>query len=108
MNAPLGHTEIFESLATRPIWLAVRLLFPGKPTRQQLLDLFDGRASYDVITEWRYGRVMPPDWARDMLLDKVHKALPTNAIDKAIRGLPQGPGLRAGAKNLAAYLARRP
>lgn len=107
MNAPPDHVQLFESLATKPIWLAIRLLYPNKPTRQELLSIFDGRASYEQITEWRYGRVMPPNWAREMLLAKVHQALPAKAIDKAIRELPQGPGLRVGAKNLANYLARR-
>jgi hypothetical protein len=43
--------------------------FPG--VHRCLVDLFAGRAQYGAIQGWRFGRRNPPDWAIDMLAQRL-------------------------------------
>lgn len=38
--------------------------------RAEIVALFDGRASPQLIDHWRAGRALPPQWARETLLQK--------------------------------------
>lgn len=72
---------------------------------RDLVQLFDGRAAYTTILNWKAGRRNMPAWAIARLRQHWH------SIDNAARAdldrIKPGPSQRAGAKNLAAYLARR-
>lgn len=67
--------------------------------------LLDGRAPRVSTLHWKAGRYGPPAWAIDLLRDKLQQR---HAIERAIADKAKpGPGLKAGARNLAEYLARR-
>jgi hypothetical protein len=40
-------------------------------TRQQLLDLFDNRASFACVRAWRYGWGAAPEWAVELIRSKL-------------------------------------
>lgn len=70
-----------------------------------LADIFDGRASPERIMNWKAGRRGIPQWAADLLRDKLAQK---HARELTIAAqIKTGPGKRAGAINLAEYLARR-
>lgn len=64
-----------------------------------LVALFDGRASYHTIRDWRRGRYGPPRWAVELLQEK------TAAHLAAIAQIKTGPGSRAGYRNIGAWRA---
>jgi len=87
-----------------PFAALVETLRPGA-TGKDLVELLDGRAPRLNALHWRAGRAGPPAWAIDLLRDKLYQR---HERERAIADKAKpGPGLRAGAKNLAAYLARR-
>lgn len=72
--------------------------------KRDLVQLFDSRAAYTTILNWKAGRRNMPAWAITRLRQHWH------AIDNAARAdldqIKQGPGQRASAINLARYRAR--
>ena len=82
----------------------IEALAPGA-RGSRLVPLFDGKASQWRIANWRAGRRGYPRWAIEILRTKLQRrhALELEAISK----MKEGPGLKAGARNLAEYLARR-
>jgi len=70
-----------------------------------LVALFGHRVARTTIANWRAGRRNVPPWAIDLLRNKIRAAHESELAD--LSQVKAGPGLRAGAKNLAAYLARR-
>ena len=86
---------------------AVELLKPGA-TGKQAAALLDNKVSRNVACNWLAGRRQAPQWALRTLARKIRsEALPRLAIADHLDNVPERTGLKAGAKNLAAYLARR-
>lgn len=64
---------------------AIKILRPSPITRQQLLDLFDNRASFACARAWRYGWGAAPEWATDLIRSKLRaKAAELEKIAAAI------------------------
>jgi hypothetical protein len=83
---------------------AISVLAPGASC-SELVPLFDGRVCRQQIATWRAGRRRPARWALELLatkIDQLHRE--TRA---ALLANETGPGRKAGARNLAEYLARR-
>lgn len=66
-----------------------------------LVALFDGRASYHTIRNWRRGKNITPKWAVDLLRAK------HDARGAAIDTIPTGLGRAASMANLGAWRAAR-
>lgn len=82
----------------------IETLQPGAGGRA-IVKLLDGRALRHNVLHWKAGRAKPPAWAVDLLRAKLQRK---HEHERTIAAqLEHGPGLRAGAKNLAAYLARQ-
>jgi len=70
--------------------------------------LLEHKASRQLATHWYAGRRQAPQWALDMLASKLAAiARPRLQLAEQLRRLPPRIGKRAGAKNLAAYNARK-
>lgn len=82
----------------------VDILKPGA-TGSDMVALLDGRTQRTRTLDWKAGRYGPPAWAIDLLRAKLRQRHEKESAIAA-RAKP-GPGLQAGAKNLAVYLARR-
>ena len=94
-------------LHATPFSRLVEVLRPGA-TGRDLVELLDGKANRTTALHWRSGRRGVPQWAIEILRDKLRRRHERERlIADHIATLPERPGLRAGAKNLAAYLARR-
>lgn len=79
-----------------------------KTTGRDLVTLLDGRAKRTAALHWYAGRRAAPKWVLDLLAVKLRaKATKPATIAAELERLPPRLGQRAGAKNLAAYLARR-
>lgn len=109
-DAPEGSIcleEYHETPATRgaplPIAAALKRLVPSG-RRADLIALFDGRAPWLTIRDWRRGRRSIPQWARDLLQEKAQQL--HRDVDAILAVAPRGPGCRAGLKNLMAWHAR--
>ena len=91
-----------------PVATIIERLQPGAD-RLTLIAWFDGRAPWETIRKWKSGHLPAPHWAIDLLEQKeLQRAAAMQAeIAAARQAREQLPGRRAGAKNLAAYLARR-
>lgn len=61
-----------------PIGIAIEHLLPPPILRADLVALFDGHATYGLIQAWRYAARHPPQWALDLILDKLNR--PTQSI----------------------------
>ena len=70
-----------------------------------MVALLDGKADRVDTLHWKAGRYGPPAWAIELLRDKLARR---HDLERSIaaRAKP-GPGLKVGARNLAAYLAAR-
>ena len=92
------------------VWLfsaAVKALNPN-PTGPQIAALLDGKISPEVANHWFAGRRHAPRWALDRLAQRIREhTAPALAIVSQIDKAPERPGKQAGARNLAAYLAKR-
>ena len=86
---------------------AIKQLLNPPITRQELLDLFDNRASFACLRAWRYGWLAAPPWAVDLLQSKVKKraAEMIRSVEN-IQGRIGGPGLR-GAEHWRQYNERK-
>jgi hypothetical protein len=74
----------------------------GEP---DLRALFGHRAARSTIANWKAGRRALPPWAKEILRQRWRFIAAETARD--IEQIKTGPGLKAGARNLAEYLARR-
>jgi len=45
--------------------------YPGRNAR--LLALFQNRVSLETIQAWRYGNLLPPQWAKDILANELER-----------------------------------
>lgn len=112
-RAPLDYRLNFTRLpVSHDFRLALAALVPNGSSAKAFESVFDGKANYDAINGWRYGRRHAPQWALRILADKLEAkhAAPYNeacAIAQRLRAVPERLGLKAGARNLAIYLARR-
>jgi hypothetical protein len=99
-----GHTPNFDSREATPFAELVNVLHPGA-TGKPLVGLLDGKARRTTALDWISGRRNAPQWAIDLLRRKLHErqALELEIAAKAKPGV----GKQAGARNLAAYLAKR-
>ena len=87
-----------------PFAQTVEALRPGA-TGKDLVELLDGKAERTLALHWKAGRANPPQWAIDLLCDKLarrHAAERSAALQ-----MKTGPGRKAGTRNLLAYMARR-
>ena len=90
-----------------PFAEGIEALQPGA-TGRDMVDLLDGRAKRTTALEWKSGRHRAPRWALQLLASKIRqRANQQAAIAARLDATPERPGYAAGAKNLAAYLARR-
>ena len=68
---PSGYPDSFpKSPAHQEIDAAIRLLVPPR-NRPALVALFDGRAHWQTSRSWRSGRRGAPQWALDMLVQRL-------------------------------------
>lgn len=80
------------------------LLKPGASGRD-IAELLDGKVTRLNALHWKAGRSKPPAWAVELLRAKLQRK---HEHERAIVSeLEIGPGLKAGAINLARYRARR-
>lgn len=90
-----------------PFSQLANILHPGA-TGKDLVALLDGKANRTTALHWRSGRRGVPQWAIDTLRHKLRQRHEhERSIADQFESIPERSGLRAGAKNLAAYLARR-
>lgn len=85
IGAPLEHSESFAApVCPRSKFEAAILIYlqlrpidgrNGKTDgrRRAMLDALDGRATWDQIRHWRRGNARVPQWAKDLLADKIAK-----------------------------------
>lgn len=81
----------------------IDILKPGA-TGSDMVELLDGKAPRTRALDWKAGRYGPPAWAIDLLRTKLRQRHEKESVIAA-RVMP-GPGLKAGAINLARYRAR--
>ncbi len=107
-SATTEHPEPLTKPDTRPeIDDVIRWLVPSG-SHSAIEALFDHRAPFSCIREWRRGRTGVPEWARDILAAKVlaqaehyaHRA-------QRIAAIIPGPGRIAAAPNILAWNERR-
>ncbi len=102
------HAESSPRKQTSPeMGAAIQRLIPGRITRVMLLDLFDWRAEYKAIQSWRYGHHRAPQWAADLIKDKLAKRAAADLIAAAAIKPPIGKGWNKGAATLAAWRERK-
>ena len=69
----------------------MRLLVPDR-TYAGMIEVFQGRATYDRIKHWRKGRARPPEWARQMAADQLKaRADPLYAASYRLLGIEKKP-----------------
>lgn len=87
----------------KPFEMALHELWPDA-TGQDLVALFDGRVAVTTIANWRAGRRGIPPWA----IDRLHQRIDERSAQakRYLQHVVPGPGLKAGAINLARYRAR--
>lgn len=96
----------FEVAALTPFARALFELQPGA-TGRDAAALLDHRAKRTTVLQWIAGRAHAPRWALQILADKLTERAQTPlTIAAELRAMPDRPGLRAGAINLARYRAR--
>ncbi len=70
--------------------------------------LFEGKASRSTIANWRAGRHLMPPWAVEIIAQKMQAYL--DRIERLVtelKNMPERPGRKAGAINLARWKAHR-
>jgi hypothetical protein len=106
-HAQPGYRPNFDSKPVTPFAALVEVLHPGAGGRT-IVKLLDGRAERTRVLHWKAGRRGTPQWAIDLLRRKLaERHAQELEVDAIAAAAPPRPGLRAGAKNLAAYNARR-
>lgn len=112
-NGAPNHRDTLHSNryagAKEAIRAAIDYLVPAPAKPADLIAIFDGRANYGMIRNWKYGLAFPPPWAMDLLQRRLNEraAQPLQKA-KAIAGV-QGPGMgwNKGAKTLAVWRERK-
>jgi hypothetical protein len=99
---PQSHLQDLDLQAATPFARIVDRIKPGA-TGRDIVELLDGRVQRTVALNWRSGRRAPPQWAIDRLRQRWQAIEQAAAADLA--QLRPGPGLKAGARNLAAWRA---
>lgn len=95
----------FALVDTTTFSRAVTALQPGA-TGSDLVRLLNGKAKRTTALDWLAGRYHAPAWALHMLADALeHRTSKQQMIINEIRQTKERPGKRAGALNLAKYLA---
>lgn len=99
----LGYQRNFDSTRVTPFAELLEALQPGA-TGKAIAALLDHRAERTRALHWRAGRRGPPQWAIDLLVTKLERkaADQREAIERA-KQIKAGPGIRAGAANLARW-----
>jgi len=70
-SAPPSHRESLPAASALPhLEHVIRKLVPSG-RRAEITALFDGKAPYNSIKDWRKGRRYPPAWAIDMVQKRV-------------------------------------
>lgn len=90
-----------------PFRLAVEALKPGA-SGSQAAALLDNRVSREVANHWLAGRRHADPWALHLLASKIRAQIsPQVELAESLDRIKKRPGKQAGARNLAAWLARR-
>src|ERR1700677_2455380 len=104
---PQSHTRNLDLTAVPPFRAVLDLLQPGA-SGAQAAALLDHRISREVANHWKAGRRHAPQWAIKLLLNKAYARARAAIVEiERLEKTPERPGLKAGARNLAAYLAAR-
>ena len=88
-NIAAAHEARRIALAGYPTWVqitpdlhpveaAIRYLVPSR-SRADIVALFDQRAAYQSIMNWRQGRRHLPEWARELLTKKLRAEIERRA-----------------------------
>ena len=106
--APPGHKRNSELSDVVTLFRAgVNELKPDA-SGGDLAKLLDGKAKLRAAQHWLAGRREPPKWAVDIIAQKLKaRAQKPLAIACELEAMPERIGRKAGARNLAEYLARR-
>ena len=80
----------------------VEILRPGA-TGRDLVELLEGKAERTRALHWKAGRVGAPLWAIELLQTKIRQRHERERM--IVEAAKPGPGLKAGAINLARYRA---
>lgn len=106
-QSPPGHERNFAAKPLTAFRAAVETLKPGA-TGSDMVRLLDHRVKRTTALEWKAGRVHAPRWALELLAAKIlADAVPKIKVARQLQEMPERPGLKAGARNLAVYLANR-
>jgi len=101
-QTPRDHRGRFKPSVTPRNGIDSAISLLARDNRPEtLVSLFDGRASYHTIRDWRRGKNSAPQWAIDLLHAKISAPLARLAQQKA------GPGRGAGYRNLGSWRAAR-
>ncbi len=104
------HPEsLLGNTYTSAFWACMVHLLEPPRTRTKLTAFFHGRASYELIRLWRFGRCAPPDWATDIMRHEIQKRVAEiNALIEGLKKIPvqESPGIR-GTRHLAAWRERK-
>jgi hypothetical protein len=77
------------------------------PNAESMIELFNGRASFAAIVQWRFGWKTPPAWAGDLLRSRIAaRRLELDRFDASIPRRGAGSGER-GKRHLAAWRERK-
>jgi hypothetical protein len=86
------HRPVFINLHPNAFERSLRILAPGGRdggiNRKLALQLFSGRASWDMIKNWRYGKGGVPAWAVEALRERAR------CLDELMPGPGQGASWR--------------
>lgn len=102
-----GHALNLDAKPVTPLAQLANILKPGA-TGTDLVTMLDDKVERTLALHWRSGRRGTPRWALELLAAKIQaRASAMQQVAESIRSVPDRPGLSAGAKNLAAWHARR-
>jgi hypothetical protein len=76
---------------------ALLALYPSPIARQTLLNLFENRATFASITAWRFGWVIPPPWATELVKKKLRSRIANLERLTEMPSRGPGPGERGAA-----------
>jgi hypothetical protein len=98
-SRPRKHNDSFpKHKVSGGINAALLALYPSPIARKTLLELFEHRASFAAIEQWRFGWKTPPAWAAELLAAKLARRIAE--LNAAIASIPKrgpGPGERGAA-----------
>lgn len=104
LSDSIGYHENLNMAPVTGFAALCEALQPGA-SGSDIAKLLDHRAERTRICHWKAGRRGAPQWAIDLLRAKL-TARHARELELASRAIA-GPGLAAGAKNLAAWKARQ-